>query len=93
LRWRRDRFSAVPLLRSESTEWIHEDKFPLGKLVTGEHREHVFEYGHACLRPQPRPAAASTSWSKLADYQAGDTRRQASRDVLFGWRIVGQGWV
>jgi len=35
LRWRRDRFSAVPLLRSEGMEWIHEDKFPLGKLVTG----------------------------------------------------------
>jgi hypothetical protein len=27
----------VPLLRSEGMEWIHEDKFPLGKLVTEEH--------------------------------------------------------
>jgi hypothetical protein len=34
LRWRRDRFSAVPLLRSEGTEWVREGKFPLGKLVT-----------------------------------------------------------
>jgi hypothetical protein len=36
-RWRRDRFSAVPLLRSEGMEWIHEDKLPLGKLVTNRY--------------------------------------------------------
>ncbi len=34
--------------------------------------------------PQPRPDALPTSWSTLAAYQAGDARRQASREVLFG---------
>jgi hypothetical protein len=34
--------------------------------------------------PKPRPAASPRSWSTLAAYQAGDARRRASREVLFG---------
>jgi hypothetical protein len=34
--------------------------------------------------PQHRRGALPMSWSTLAAYQAGDPRRQASREVLFG---------
>jgi hypothetical protein len=34
--------------------------------------------------PQRRRDAALRSWPTLAAYQAGDPRRQASREVLFG---------
>jgi hypothetical protein len=34
--------------------------------------------------PESQPGTLSTSWATLAAYQAGDPRRQASREVLFG---------